>query len=119
MTFELRITAESKEELLALLGGAPMGAREHESVAPMDAQAPAVAPTEAVTPTPTQTPTPTAKQYSVDEIARACAPLMDSQEGMRMLQELLAYYGAKSLKDLPKEQYSDFVAKLAALGVAV
>ena len=117
MTFELRITAESKEELLALLGGAPTGAWEHETVAPM----PTAAPTEAVAPTPTAapTPTPTAKQYSVDEIARACAPLMNNQGGMRMLQELLAYYGAKSLKDLPKEQYSDFVAKLAALGVAV
>ena len=113
MKFELMISADSKEELLALLGGAPVGAREHETVAPMDAQAPTVAPMDA------QAPTPTAKQYSVDEIARACAPLMDSQEGMRMLQELLAYYGAKSLKDLPKEQYGDFVAKLAALGVAV
>ena len=117
MTYELKITTKTKEELIAFLGGVL------EAVpAPTDKEL-------KTTPTVTETPTPTvtatvaepaqAKQYSVDEIARACAPLMDTAEGMRMLQELLAYYGAKSLKDLDKAQYGDFVIKLDALGVAV
>ena len=36
-----------------------------------------------------------------------------------MLQELLAYYGAVSLMDLPKDQYADFAEKLRNLGVEV
>lgn len=60
-----------------------------------------------------------AKQYTKDELARACAPLTTQQEGMRMLQELLASYNAVSLHDLDKSQYPDFADKLRNLGVSV
>ena len=60
-----------------------------------------------------------AKQYTKDEIARACAPLANDPESMRMLQELLASYNAVSLHDLDKSQYPDFAEKLRNLGVSV
>ena len=66
----------------------------------------------------TQQPQP-AKQYTKDEIARACAPLANDPESMRMLQELLASYNAVSLHDLDKSQYPDFADKLRNLGVSV
>lgn len=59
------------------------------------------------------------KQYTKDEIARACAPLANDPESMRMLQELLASYNAVSLHDLDKSQYPDFADKLRNLGVSV
>lgn len=65
-----------------------------------------------------QQPQP-AKQYTKDEIARACAPLANDPESMRMLQELLASYNAVSLHDLDKSQYPDFAEKLRNLGVSV
>lgn len=65
------------------------------------------------------TPQQPAKQYTKDELARACAPLTTQQEGMRMLQELLASYNAVSLHDLDKSQYPDFADKLRNLGVSV
>ena len=67
-------------------------------------------------PQPQQQP---AKQYTKDEIARACAPLANDPESMRMLQELLASYNAVSLHDLDKSQYPDFADKLRNLGVSV
>lgn len=66
-----------------------------------------------------QPPQPQAKQYTKDEIARACAPLANDSESMRMLQELLASYNAVSLHDLDKSQYQDFADKLRNLGVSV
>ena len=65
------------------------------------------------------TPQQPAKQYTKDEIARACAPLANDPESMRMLQELLASYNAVSLHDLDKSQYPDFAEKLRNLGVSV
>lgn len=63
--------------------------------------------------------TPQQHTYTKDELARACAPLTTQQEGMQMLQELLASYNAVSLHDLDKSQYPDFADKLRNLGVSV
>ena len=63
--------------------------------------------------------TPQQHNYTKDEIARACAPLANDPESMRMLQELLASYNAVSLHDLDKSQYPDFADKLRNLGVSV
>lgn len=70
-------------------------------------------------PQPQQPQQQPAKQYTKDEIARACAPLANDPESMRMLQELLASYNAVSLHDLDKSQYPDFADKLRNLGVSV
>lgn len=66
-----------------------------------------------------QPTTPQQRTYTKDEIARACAPLANDPESMRMLQELLASYNAISLHDLDKSQYPDFAEKLRNLGVSV
>ena len=66
-----------------------------------------------------QPTTPQQRTYTKDEIARACAPLANDRESMRMLQELLASYNAISLHDLDKSQYPDFAEKLRNLGVSV
>lgn len=65
------------------------------------------------------TPQPQQHNYTKDELARACAPLANDPESMRMLQELLASYNAVSLHDLDKSQYPDFAEKLRNLGVSV
>lgn len=85
---------------------------------PQQPQQPAAQP---ITPQPTvpQPQQQPAKQYTKDEIARACAPLANDPESMRMLQELLASYNAVSLHDLDKSQYPDFAEKLRNLGVSV
>lgn len=77
-------------------------------------------PQQPITPQPQPiTPLPQQHNYTKDELARACAPLTTQQEGMRMLQELLASYNAVSLHDLDKSQYPDFADKLRNLGVSV
>ena len=89
---------------------------------PQQPQQPAAQP---ITPQPSQpaaqpiTPQQPTKQYTKDELARACAPLANDPESMRMLQELLASYNAVSLHDLDKSQYPDFADKLRNLGVSV
>ena len=72
-----------------------------------------------IAPQPPQPQQQQVKQYTKDEIARACAPLANDPESMRMLQELLASYNAVSLHDLDKSQYPDFADKLRNLGVPV
>lgn len=76
-------------------------------VAPAGAEAPMVA------------PAPAQPSYSVDDLARAAAPLMDDPEGVRMLQELLASFGAVSLVDLDKAKLAAFAEGLRNLGVVL
>lgn len=99
--YELKITFNSEQELLAYLAGRQNTPQPVEQ--PQQPQQP-------------QQPT---KTYTADELARAAAPLMDKPDGLQMLQELLAYYGVVSLMDLPKDQYADFAEKLRNLGVDV
>ena len=112
---ELRITFDSEQELLAYLAG-------RQNTPQPEPQQPAQQITQPVEqpqqPQQQQQPAQT-KTYTADELARAAAPLMDKPEGLQMLQELLAYYGAVSLMDLPKDQYADFAEKLRNLGVEV
>lgn len=83
---------------------------------PQQPQQPAPQP---ITAAPQQPQQPQQHTYTKDEIARACAPLANDSESMRMLQELLASYNAVSLHDLDKSQYPDFADKLRNLGVSV
>lgn len=113
MKYELKVAFETKEELIAFLGGAPV---LNETVEPQPVQ-PQPAP-QPIT-QPVAQPQQPAKQYTKDELARACATVMDKPEGMQMLQELLAYYKVVSLNDLDPDMYADFADKLRNLGVAV
>lgn len=112
--YELKITFNTEQDLLAYLAGrqeTPKPKPQPQSQPEPQQQAQQIT-------QPVEPPQPT-KTYTVDELARAAAPLMDNPEGVKMLQELLAYYNVVTLGDLPKDQYSDFAEKLRNLGVTV
>lgn len=135
---EVKVSFDSVEEMLEFFGdkagkagkagSAQQVAQEQKVMAepatpaaqPIAAQPqPAAQPITAAPQPQPQQPQQPAKQYTKDEIARACAPLANDPESMRMLQELLASYNAVSLHDLDKSQYPDFADKLRNLGVSV
>ena len=95
----------------------PIAAQPQPAAQPITSQ-PAAPAAQPITSQPQQPQQP-AKQYTKDELARACATVMDKPEGMQMLQELLAHYKVVSLNDLDPDMYADFADKLRNLGVAV
>lgn len=125
---EVKVSFDSVEEMLEFFGdkaGKAGNAGSVQQVAQVlkdEVQKviaePATPAAQPIAPQPPQ-PQQQAKQYTKDEIARACAPLANDPENMRMLQELLASYNAVSLHDLDKSQYPDFADKLRNLGVSV
>lgn len=123
---EVKISFDSVEEMLEFFGdkaGSMQQVAQEQKVmaepATPAAQPIAAQPITAAPQPQPQQPQQPAKQYTKDEIARACAPLANDPESMRMLQELLASYNAVSLHDLDKSQYPDFADKLRNLGVSV
>lgn len=95
------------------------------SSAPVSAPAPtATAPVSTATPTPAMETTPApvapaASTYTVDELARAAAPLMDNATGMQTLCNLLAQFGVQSLQQLPQDKYGAFATELRGLGADI
>lgn len=101
--------------------------------APVSAPAPtAQTPTPApATPTPEPTlapkapeppvaavPTAPAKEYSLDELLTATAPLMDAGK-IAELQALMQKYGVASMMEIPKEKYGELATDLRALGARI
>lgn len=88
------------------------------------APAPAPAPAAPVSPapvTPTQTPTVPvagAPTYTLDQISRAGASLVDAGK-MQQLLELLGRYGVQAGTQLQPEQYGAFATELRALGAQI
>lgn len=67
----------------------------------------------------TQTTVPTAiKEYTLDELSRAGAKLMDMGL-MDKLVEVLNSFGVVALTDLPKNKYGDFAIKIRELGADI
>ena len=60
-------------------------------------------------------PTAPAKEYSLDELLTATAPLMDAGK-IADLQALMQKYGAASMMEIPKEKYGELATDLRALG---
>lgn len=95
-------------------------------VAPAPASAPAPAPTPAappVTPMPTAAaPAPavpvTAPTYTLDQIAKAGANLVDAGK-MEQLLALLTKYGVQAVTQLTPDQYGTFATELRALGAQI
>lgn len=95
-------------------------------VAPAPASAPAPAPTPAappVTPMPTAAaPAPavpvTAPTYTLDQIAKAGANLVDAGK-MEQLLALLTKYGVQAVTQLTPDQYGAFATELRALGAQI
>ena len=95
-------------------------------VAPAPVPAPAPAPTPAappVTPMPTAAaPAPavpvTAPTYTLDQIAKAGANLVDAGK-MEQLLALLTKYGVQAVTQLTPDQYGAFATELRALGAQI
>ena len=73
--------------------------------------------------TPGNTPAPavpvtTAPAYSLDQISRAGASLVDAGK-MQQLLELLGRYGVQAVTQLQPEQYGTFATELRALGAQI
>lgn len=117
---EVKVSFDSVEEMLEFFGDKAGKAGSVQQVAQEQKvmAEPATPAAQPIAPQPPQ-PQQQAKQYTKDELARACATVMDKPEGMQMLQELLAHYKVVSLNDLDPDMYADFADKLRNLGVAV
>ena len=92
--------------------------------APVAAPNPAPAPTAGQTSAaPGNTPAPTvpvagAPTYTLDQISRAGASLVDAGK-MQQLLELLGRYGVQAVTQLQPEQYGAFATELRALGAQI
>lgn len=87
---------------------------------PVAAPAPTAGQTSAA---PGNTPAPTvpvtgAPTYTLDQISRAGASLVDAGK-MQQLLELLGRYGVQAVTQLQPEQYGAFATKLRALGAQI
>lgn len=60
-------------------------------------------------------PTAPAKDYSLDELLTATAPLMDAGK-ISELQALMQKYSVASMMEIPKERYGELATDLRALG---
>lgn len=91
---------------------------------PVAAPSPAPAPTAGQTSAaPGNTPVPTvpvagAPTYTLDQISRAGASLVDAGK-MQHLLELLGRYGVQAVTQLQPEQYGAFATELRALGAQI
>ena len=64
-------------------------------------------------------PVPTsAKEYTVDDLARAAIPLLDAG-GQQALLNLLAQFGVQGIPQLSKDQYGAFATALRGLGAKI
>lgn len=94
-------------------------------VTPASAPAPAVTASPAPAPAPkapeppvSAVPTAPAKEYSLDELLTATAPLMDAGK-ISELQALMQKYGVASMMEIPKERYGELATDLRALGARI
>lgn len=60
-------------------------------------------------------PTAPAKQYTIDEILAACAPLMDAGK-VNDLQAIVKGFNVNSMMEIPTERYGELATRLRALG---
>lgn len=96
-------------------------------IPPTDTALPAQTPATPVPTTVALTQQPSAQQpvatsalsYTLDDLARAAAPLMDSGVGQIALQQLLASFGVVALPELPQERYAEFAAALREMGAQI
>jgi hypothetical protein len=63
-------------------------------------------------------PVPGAPTYTLDQISRAGASLVDAGK-MQQLLELLGRYGVQAVTQLQPEQYGAFATELRALGAQI
>lgn len=128
---EVEITARELTDALEKLAAATLGGRAPAlspvppaPPVPASAAAPApTAPPPAAAPAPTApppaaVPTAPAPAYTLDQIARAGASLMDAGKREPLL-ALLARYGVQAVTQLQPGQYGVFATELRALGAQI
>ena len=112
---EMKITVEAPDLAASILKLA-----EAIASGPDPAPAPTAGQTSAA---PGNTPAPTvpvagAPTYTLDQISRAGASLVDAGK-MQQLLELLGRYGVQAVTQLQPEQYGTFATELRALGAQI
>lgn len=136
--FTVNVIVHPSDEMKTLLNallGAPLATLEHSTAAQgvpavptTQAALPVAAPASPpVTPAP-QTAVPTApppaavpttdRAYTLEELARAGATLMDSGQG-EAATAAMAQFGVQSLADLKPEQYGALATELRKLGAKI
>lgn len=134
MQVKLEIQFNSIDELKTYLNGTPtpveppqpttLSAAIAETVPMPVAPAPAPAPVPAPEPTPVApapAPAPVetaAKTYTLDDLARAAASLVDQGKQTDLI-AMLGTYGVTSLPELPADQYNAFAASLREMGARI
>lgn len=74
---------------------------------------------------PVQTPQPTTivpttePEYTLEQLALAASPIMETPQGMEQLQALLAQFNVPSLAQLDKSMYGAFATSIHALGAKI
>ena len=88
------------------------------TVPPAPAAAPAAPPAPAPAPAAPAVPVTTAPTYTLDQIAKAGASLVDAGK-MEPLLALLSRYGVQAVTQLAPEHYGAFATELRALGAQI
>ena len=102
MKYELKVIADSKEELLALLVGVEPKVKEVSQVEPPQVKA---EPKKAEEPLPA---------YTLESVQKAFGDL--AKAGMKAdLKELLSRHGVKKVSELPPEEYGNIMDELEEL----
>lgn len=96
---------------------APMGAAPPATVSTTITPQPPLMPSQ-TSPPAQPLPTVQVKDYTLDELQRACAPLMD-QGMMDQISAFVGQFGVAALTELPKEQYSAFAAGIRQMGAQI
>lgn len=102
---EMKITVEAPDLAASILKLAEAIASGPTSAAPGNTPAPAV-------------PVAGAPTYTLDQISRAGASLVDAGK-MQQLLELLGRYGVQAVTQLKPEQYGAFATELRGLGAQI
>ena len=96
----------------------PPAAPRATTMPPAPAAAPAAPPAPAPAPAAPAVPVTTAPTYTLDQIAKAGASLVDAGK-MEPLLALLSRYGVQAVTQLAPEHYGAFATELRALGAQI
>lgn len=108
MTYELRVTADSKEELIALLGGGFEKKKQVQVVEEVKTEAPKI---EDVKPE-----VKSEIQYSLEDVQKAFKEKA-TKTNKRHMVEILQAYGARKVSELKPEQFNDVMQEIALVEV--
>ena len=115
---EIKVSIELGEKTLGILTALFEALPTPKNVQnpPVASAAPTkAAPVEETSPTPVPT---TAISYTLDDLTKAAATLMDKGK-IHALQELVKDFGVMAMQELPIEKYGEFAIKLRELGASI